>query len=334
MFCTPITTKPGSILRSDYTDRSVDQCLSSEHTLAVFTFGGTVGRADDPRIAHTGLQQIDGESPVFEVWHSAEPVSHGRNKEISWAENGKFLFCSIPLDEANSSGLEQASELAYLSLLRFIKMREFPFIVRAWNYFAGINKGVGDAERYKEFCLGRHNAFRDLIEKDPSLLYPAACAIGHQQKDGIVYILAAKQCGDNFENPEQLSAYQYPREYGVISPSFARATIVNDCSNSCLYISGTASVKGHATIAPGNVLEQLTVTLDNIDRLLRHVGESASLEKTPKLASIKVYIRDVKDFAVISDVVNAHFAGAQILYVQGDICRSDLEVEIDGLCYL
>lgn len=332
--CTAVPIKPSAALRSDYTDESVAQCLASNHTLAVFTFTGEIGQADDPRLAHTGLEQISGDSPLTEVWRSVEPVVHGRDDAISWSDNGEFLYCSIHLDEHEAVDLESASENAYQSLLAFIELREFPFIVRAWNYFAAINKGAGDAERYKEFCLGRHNAFQDLLEKKPALLYPAACAIGHQQRDGIVYILAAKQSGAHFENPEQLSAYHYPREYGPISPSFARATIVDSPVGACLYISGTASVKGHETISPGDCAGQLTVTLNNIDRLLAHVAEGAGLAVTPKLASVKVYVRNPKDLRELMPVIDQHFIGAQILYVQGDICRSDLEVEIDGLCYL
>ncbi len=332
--CSATSIQPSVVLRCDYTEAPVAQCLASDHTLAVFTFTGDIGQADDPRLAHTGLEQISGDAPLSEVWCSAKPVSRGRDDAISWSENGEFLFCSVHLNEHDASGLESASEKAYQSLLAFIERREFPFIVRAWNYFAAINQGLGDAERYKEFCLGRYNAFQSSLEKKPSLLYPAACAIGHQQRDGIVYILAAKQSGAHFENPEQLSAYHYPREYGPISPSFARATIVDSPAGACLYISGTASVKGHETVSPGDCEAQLVVTLNNIDRLLAHVAEGASLEVTPTLASVKVYVRNPEDLSVLKPVIDEHFVGAQILYVQGDICRSDLEVEIDGLCYL
>src|SRR5262245_38311194 len=32
-------------------------------------------------------------------------------------------------------------------------------LVRVWNHIAGLNDGDGDNERYRRFCIGRHDAF-------------------------------------------------------------------------------------------------------------------------------------------------------------------------------
>ncbi len=332
--CKTMSSPPTPALRCEYTTQPADQLLASEHALAVFTFNGTTETSNDPRLTHTGLKQVSDKPSVQEVWYSNQPVNYGCAESVNWAQSGEYLYCSLLLEERADTSLAEASMQAYNTLLHFISNKGFPHILRAWNYFSAINEGVDDAERYKEFCLGRHDAFQKIAEKDLSLILPAACAIGHDAQNGCVYLLAAKNAGTNFENPEQISAYHYPRDYGPRSPSFARATLAKMTTGSCLYVSGTASIKGHTTISPGNANEQLLVTLDNIDRLLTHIAKTAKLQITPKMNIVKVYIRRAEYFELLRHTVNAHFNEAQIVFLESDICRKELEVEIDGACYL
>ena len=110
---------------------------------------------------------------------------------------------------------------AYANLSVFVRTRGFPHLLRSWNYLDAITEGEGDAERYRRFCVGRAAG---LGEVQIGTL-PAATAIG--RCDGVrtlqVYWLAARRPGTPVENPRQVSAYRYPRQYGPQSPSFARA---------------------------------------------------------------------------------------------------------------
>src|SRR3546814_12468443 len=58
-------------------------------------------------------------------------------------------------------------------------------------------------------------------------LLPAATAIGRCDDARVVqvYWLAARTPGMPVENPRQVSAYRYPRQYGPQQPSFARAML-------------------------------------------------------------------------------------------------------------
>ncbi len=82
--------------------------------------------------------------------------------------------------------------------------------------------------------------------QDPS--WPAATSIGRQDDDRVlqVYWLAGNEPGRALENPRQMSAFHYPRQYGPSAPTFSRAMQVGGG----LLISGTASVRGHASHHP------------------------------------------------------------------------------------
>ena len=62
-----------------------------------------------------------------------------------------------------------------------------------------INRGEGDSECYRLFCLGRHGAFRNhgyLPEQ-----FSAASAVGSSSGSLVAYLLASAEPGRHFENP-------------------------------------------------------------------------------------------------------------------------------------
>ncbi len=338
-------------IRCEYSVDSVDSLLLSDHVLAVFGFdrgasgptldqplhstGSQCGGSDvqplDPRYIDTGLTLI-GQKDLREVWYSPVPVSFGVDADVRWASNGHLLLVSVAV-ELSGEDVQAVTYDAYKHLLRVMVEHGCPRIIRAWNYLPDINAGEGDDERYKHFCSGRHEAF---IEKNHDLLqFPAACALGCQSGPMVIYLLASAEPALHFENPQQVSAYHYPREYGPRSPSFARAALKSWSSCSHVYISGTASIIGHQSLHEDDVSRQLEVTFDNIDRLLMHIQSGSSLPLLPRVSMLKVYIRHVDDYALIRDAVEQQYGiNTPVVYVQADICRQELAVEIDGLCVI
>src|SRR3546814_1451833 len=98
----------------------------------------------------------------------------------------------------------------------FVGASQTPHLLRVWNYLDAITFGDGDAERYREFCVGRARGLGDF---DTHAL-PAATAIGRCDDARVVqvYWLAARTPGTPVENPRQVSAYRYPRQYGPQQP--------------------------------------------------------------------------------------------------------------------
>ena len=210
--------------------------------------------------------------------------------------------------------------------------RATPRLQRIWNYLDAITLGDGDTERYRRFCVGRARGMGDF---DTSTL-PAATAIGRCDDERViqVYWLSAREAGTPVENPRQVSAYHYPRQYGRQSPSFARAMLPPPGGSMPLLLSGTASVVGHASQHVGELLAQIEETLANFDALL-----GAARLRAPALPAefgpgtrLKVYVRDHADLPVVAAALDQRFGNrVPRMLLHAAICRRELSMEIDGV---
>jgi chorismate lyase/3-hydroxybenzoate synthase len=168
---------------------------------------------------------------------------------------------------------------------------------------------------------------------------PAASALGAASDSPlVVYFLAARTAPTFLENPRQVSAYHYPRQYGSHSPVFSRATLLRQSGGLALFISGTASIVGHRSLHVGDTAAQTRETLANIEALLAEANRVARGARFELGAlAFKVYVRRPADLPVIkAELAGALGAGARVIYLQAEICRQDLLVEIEaaGMCPL
>src|SRR5690606_26713605 len=135
------------------------------------------------------------------------------------------------------------------------------------------------------------------------------------------------------DNPRQVTPKRYPRQYGPQAPSFARAMLPPTGSDMPLLLSGTASVVGHETRHKGDTLAQLDETFANLDSLL---GEAR--RRRPSLPAqfgsgtrLKVYLPDTGARECVEASLARLAPGAPCLLLEGDVCRRDLHVEVDGV---
>lgn len=300
--------------------------LRTPGTLAVIGFGsGSPLTYDDPRFVQAPLQPTLAALQPLELWRVDGAVSAGRDADLSWSVGGGYLMAAMRVNEDAHGGIHGAAAHAYRRLLAALASHDHPHLLRAWNYLADINAGDGDDERYRHFSIGRAEGMAGLT----SLNYPAATAIGRVDgvRELVVYALAAKTAGKPVENPRQVSAYRYPRQYGPVSPSFARAMRI-DMASPALLISGTASVVGHDSLhdCPD---AQVAETLRNLDSLVSAAGLDPVLAKT---AWLKAYVRHVGDTATVrAALAEAGLSPDRLICLHGDICRSELLLEIDGI---
>jgi len=317
-------------LQVDYVRCAAPEALlCGEDVLAVFGFGAQAARIDDPRYLRVPLEPHA--AAMYEQWRVQGPVQYGRDGDIAWSSDGQLLFGAIEIDE-REIGIEAAVCRAYAQITAFIGRSATPQLLRIWNYMDAITLGDGDAERYRQFCVGRARGLGDF---DPAR-QPAATAIGRCDSQRViqVYWLAAREAGTPVENPRQTSAHRYPREYGKQSPSFARAMLPPPGGQLPLLLSGTASVVGHASQHAGELLAQMDETLANLDALL-----AAARQRAPSLPSrfgpgtrLKVYVRDEADLPFVANALDQRF-GDRVprLLLHAAICRRELAVEIDGV---
>lgn len=283
-------------------------------------------------------QVLDDSGVTHEVWavNGSVPLQSGDSEGVAWRRFGDLLFGVIEIDEAAvrpgplTSPLQQAAFDAYARIFRLLDAQGLPHLWRLWNYMADINGETGALERYRQFNVGRGDAFeagaRSVVGR-----VPAACALGVAAGPMTVAFMAGATPIVPVENPRQVSAFLYPDRYGPRSPTFSRAALAYPPGQEVLFVSGTASIVGHQTVHPGDVRAQTAESLDNIEAVLAVASENA---RSGRYAlgdlGYRVYVRHASDLAPVREVVTQRLGGARVAYVQADVCRVDLLVEIEG----
>lgn len=304
--------------------------LRDSDVLAVFGFGSAApATLDDPRYLRVPLEP-HGDAP-YEVWHANTPVMRGCDDGVRWASDGELTFGVVEVPEQDGD-VQSAARTAYARMAAFTAGSRTPRLLRIWNYVDAITFGEGDDERYRAFCVGRAQGLGDFDVRS----LPAATAIGRCDGERVVqvYWLASVEPGTPVENPRQVSAYRYPRQYGPQSPSFARAMLPPAGSAMPLMLSGTAAVVGHVSMHDGEVLAQLDETFNNFDALVGAARVHAP-SLPPRFGAgtrLKVYVRDREDLPLVADALERRFGDAvPRLLLHAAICRRELAVEIDGV---
>ncbi len=284
------------------------------------------------------MQRLDAQDSVCEVWRCSGEVTQGQCADIHYRHGAGALFGVIALPEsrfAMLSGkppLQQAAESAYRQIFGLLDKLGYPYLYRFWNYIADINETDSGIERYQQFNIGRQDAF---LAHNRGVLgnAPAACALGMKEGPLGIAFIAGKVPLLNIENPRQISACQYPRQYGPRSPTFSRATLVPIGQEAVLFISGTASILGHETVHREDAVMQAREAMANIKAVLDEANRQLQ-DRRFGLAdlSYRVYIRRPADLAPVAAEL-ARIVGAQCnaIYLQADICRTDLLLEIEAV---
>ncbi|MBU2663849.1 FkbO/Hyg5 family chorismatase [Actinoplanes bogorensis] len=309
-----IAARENVLGRVDYTTAAADPILS----------------ARSPRLA---LHMAHGKADSFsELWTTPHDVTAGMHDGVAYAHDGEFLFVAGRI--AESGHYATATEKAYLTALGLIRDLGYPNCYRMWNVVGAINEDNAEGlENYRDFCLGRADAFATMRFNETEI--PAATGIG-ALGGGIGFYFLTSRSGSPIaiENPQQVSAYHYPQRYGPKAPKFARATRMGGR----VYVSGTASITGHESRHEGDLVRQTHLSLENIARVIgasnlweHGIGDGYFLAN---LDHIKVYVRHAEDIPVVRGICERAFSpAAEVRYLNVDVCRSDLLVEIEGIAY-
>ena len=287
---------------------------------------------------------------LCEVWRVAGPevrLSNGAVKQsrVQYRFCEELLFGSITIEErairaqspaggvdGDSEALMRATELAYQEIFAVLQETEHRHLIRIWNYLPEINRDAGGDERYRLFNSARQLAFRNSGQAIVGTV-PAASALGSPAGSPIsIYFLAARQQPKMIENPRQTSAYHYPPKFGRHSPIFSRACVLHESAGTNLFVSGTASIVGYETIHQGDVGAQTRETMANIIALLDEANRVVgSARYSLDALKFKVYVRQPSDLRAIEEALSGRLRpSTPIVYLQADVCREDLLVEIEA----
>ena len=302
-------------------------------------FGGlSYGEPGDAAwMSSVNARVLSPSGPLADVWHAGtDGVQSGTTGVVRWRTDGHWMLGAVDLDESAENGdLAELARRTYLNLFEALKQNDCPHLLRLWNYLPQINADGGGLERYRQFNAGRQQAFIDAGQAAFEGA-PAACAIGLHKGKLCMRFLAGRVPPLPIENPRQVSAYRYPSTYGPRAPTFSRAALASlGGGQVALFISGTASIVGHETVHHGDVLAQLRETLVN----LRTVVAEANARTTARFeladTDCVVYVRHAEHAPLIlRELESALGADSRALreavFLEADICRSDLLVEIEA----
>jgi enamine deaminase RidA (YjgF/YER057c/UK114 family) len=334
--CGSLAAAAGQVLGAQVLSK---ESLSQDSLTAALDFPLQAVRM--PRLGDAPASEAANTAWSAELWLSGRDCRQGRVGAIHFSCDGQLLYGTLqvsardlPAGDADVSPLQRASTEAYAQIFALLEAEGYPHLWRVWNYLADINNESEDLERYRQFNVGRHEAFEAHGRLNAQAV-PAACALGTRDSDVPLSIafLAARAAPRAIENPRQVAAYEYPPAYGPRSPTFARAALGQLPGQSILFISGTASIVGHASVHAGDVQAQTRETLDNIQALL----DEATRVDAPAAwhlgdLSYRAYVRHAADYAAVQAVLLERLGpAARVEFVQADVCRAELLVEIEAV---
>ena len=217
-------------------------------------------------------------------------------------------------------------------------------IIRQWNYIEDIAivEDVNAPQNYQDFNDVRARYYDQIQFKQG---YPAATGIG-QDTGGVIIDFIALSESDNISikpiaNPGQIDAHQYSElvlegsSVQKCTPKFERAKLVTIGSRSYIYVSGTASILGEKTVHVGDVEKQTLTTIENIKRLFsRENQDSLGLDfdvSKVQFSHLRVYVKNKEDIPAVKKVCDRELNCKSCLFLESDVCREDLLVEIEGV---
>lgn len=290
----------------------------------------------DAAFPDVGAPQMGLQMPQVDLWQTREAADPGALGCVRWRCDGHWMMGSIDLDEAHGPGdLAAQAALAYRDLFQALDATGCRHLQRLWNYLPQIHGDGGGLERYRQFNLGRQQAFLD-AGRAAFEGAPAACALGVQHGALRIRFLAGRHAPRPVENPRQVSAYRYPERYGPRAPTFSRAALADVGDGQiALFISGTASIVGHETLHAGDLAAQTHETLRNLAAVIAAAHEGSSARFAVDALDAVVYVRHPADMPRVRELLAQAFGPdaptvRRALYLEADICRQDLLVEIEA----
>ncbi len=285
-----------------------------------------------------------------------------KGKEVVYKTAGPFSYTLVnhgTFKVLHATGLmggvddsiQEAAEKAFESAVDILKREGLGIgnIIRQWNYVEDIAH-VGDPGRTTQ----NYQVFNDVrakyynVESFPKG-YPAATGIGMNTGGVIIGFIAISE-SDQVEvkairNPRQIDAHRYSDEVlvgkltGIMgercTPKFERGKMVLLDGSCIMYVSGTASIVGEETQHPNDVEKQTITTIENIFELFsganqKELGIEFNVDEI-EFSHLRIYVKRQEDFLKVEAVCKSMLKSKSFLFLESDICREDLLVEIEGI---
>ena len=241
---------------------------------------------------------------------------------------GDEMMCGVLVEEAEFP-MEDSVRGAYRRLFEVCGRNR---LYRIWNFVPRINELSDGLENYRSFNAGRRRAYVEAFGGRVEEHMPAASAVGIESNMRVLVFLGGRVSGSYVENPEQVPAYRYPPVHGASAPCFSRGAVVSSGARQLGFVSGTASIKGHLSLGQGDVERQTDRTLKNIELVREQMGMTGRRWAAGDCGRhFKVYLRNPRDYPDVRGRLGAAVGPGprETTYLRADICRAELDVEIE-----
>jgi hypothetical protein len=264
-------------------------------------------------------------------------VDHGGFKELHVAglmgEPGESI--SISAEKAFEKGI---------AILRAEGL-SIDHIIRQWNYIENIaivDEESGSHQNYQDFNDVRSRYYAQGTFRNG---YPAATGIGMDTGGVIINFVALSESDQvkvrPIQNPGQIDAHQYSEKVlrgdapAKCTPKFERAKVISFNSSHYFYVSGTASILGEKTMHVGDVEKQTITTIENIYRLFAKenqelLGIYFDVSQI-RFSHLRVYVKHQEDIPLVRKICDEKLNSSSSLFLESDVCREELLVEIEGV---
>ena len=298
--------------------------------LAEVWYGQSPQVADHNGAVYSVPLELLSPTAAVEVWLADRTVTRSTGEKSELATDGETSYGVIQFRQPQSVNYEKSIAEAYQLISEHCSLSRTPNLVRVWHYLPNIHHQFDGLDHYQHFCAARYQPlYTHCVQSDHG--FPAATVVGNHTDTLLMAFIASAQPVRQYENPLQINAYDYPSEYGPQSPSFARASGLGEGEQSRIYISGTASIVGHQTQHPDDVVAQAQEVMNNLDNLIQHVDQKAQRDRKA-IQQARVYLRKSEDRTAVEDLLATSLPlASRLLWLKADLCRTELAIEIEGI---
>jgi len=270
----------------------------------------------------------------------------GINYTVVEHKDYKAVHCAGLMGTVEDN-ITQASERAFKTAIEILAQEGLSIhhIIRQWNYIENIAvvKGLENAsQNYQDFNDVRAHYYD---QGNFQFGYPAATGIGQNTGGVIISFIALSESNkitiSPIANPGQVDAHKYSEVVlegsspVKCTPKFERAKLVTINSSKYVYVSGTASILGEKTMHKGDVEKQTLTTIENIKRLFAKKNQDLLGLKFDvsdiQFSHLRVYVKHMEDIPVVEKICDRELNCKSSLFLESDVCREDLLVEIEGV---
>lgn len=129
------------------------------------------------------------------------------------------------------------------------------------------------------------------------------------------------------DNKLQVAAHAYSENVLMsagsckTTPKFERAKSLTLADRRMVYISGTAAIRGEESLTGVGIERQFAITMENISQL---TGDA-------RCCLLRVYLKYAHDYTTVKHLLSSMERSIAISYLETDVCRNELLIEIEGI---